>query len=239
MIRSNRLAPLALLVAAIAGCSGDGSDTPTSEIIPAFSIVGSGTQVQAFARLSSENFASIRLPSEDALRVITPAQTRTMEFAVDPFNSEYYTTQLSAIDADQPVSFSLERGSETDAPNSVVQMPFAAQLNTPAPDALVFTGSELEITWDQFAGDDVITVVLQPAECPGTAFSQAVTGDPGTLTITVPATILPSFPILGACAVDVRLERQRTGTLDPAYAAGGTIFARRFDSHRIFVSSPD
>ncbi len=239
MTCSVRPLSLLVLVAGLAGCSGDGSDTPTSELIPAFSIIGSGTQVQAFARLSSENFPSIRLPEEDAIRVVTPAQTRTMEFAIDPFNSEYYTTQLSAIDADQPVAFSLERSDGANAPNSVVAMPFIARLDAPAENAVAFTGSTLEINWEQFTGADVVTIVLQPVECPGTAFTQTLTGDPGTLTITVPATILPTFPILGACAVDVRLERQRTGTLDPAYAAGGTIFARRFDSHRIFVSGPD
>ncbi len=239
MNRPVRRAFLVALTAFLAGCSGDGSDTPTNEIIPDFSIIGSGSQVQAFARLSSENFPSIRLPSEDALRVITPSQTRMMEFAIDPFSSEYYTTQLTSVDPDQPVNFSLDRGDGTDAPNSVVDMPFQARLNAPSEDAIVFTGATLDIAWEQFEGADVLTVVLQPVECPGTAFIQTVTGDPGMLTITVPPSILPSFPILGACGVDVRLERQRAGTLDPAYAAGGTIFARRFDSRRIFIAPPE
>lgn len=235
--RTRRLRCLA--VALLAACASDGSDTPTADFVPAFSIIGSGASVQVFARLSTEDFPSVRLSNDDALRVTAGTQSRQLEFAVDPFNAEYYTTQLGAVDADAPVTFSLERADGDDAPNSTVGMPFPATLSQPSSNALFFVGDAMEVAWQQFAGGDVVTVVLEPLDCPGTTYHETLTGDPGSVTITIPASLLPNVPILGSCTIAVRIERQRNGTLDPAFRNGGSIFARRFDSRNVNVAQAE
>lgn len=227
------------------GCSGGISGAPTSELIPDMRIIASGTQTLVFAQYGTVEVSHIRLADEDTVRVVTGAQDRVLGFSVDPVNGQFYSSTLSPVDEGQLITFSLVREEESPAPSSTVSMPGAANITDPANNSLYFTGSEVTVTWTPSGTSDDITIVLVPTDCNvgGSlmpALSYPIAGDPGTATLPIDRALLrPGFPSTGTCSIDLRLQRQQTGTVDPAFASGGIVFARRIGVRDILVTLPD
>jgi len=247
MIRSNQcpaLLPTLLLGVALAGCSdGGGASTPTSQLTPEYSISASPNTVTfVFGRLEAEGFASVRLSDNDALVVSASGQQKEMRWTVDPLGGGYYSGSLSQLDPGALITIALSRKDGGGAPSSVVTMPEAVDLTAPAAGAIKTAGEDLLVTWMPSGTTDEMQIVMRSAQCTrpgaGSAVTTAVVGDPGSATVLVDPQLLPSLASGELCEVDVQVQRVRHGTLDPAYAAGGSILARQLDMARIVVLQP-
>lgn len=65
-----------------------------------------------------------------------------------------------------------------------------------------------------------------------------VVGDPGTATVFVSDQLLPPLNPGEGCSVDVMVERANSGTVDDAFADGGSIMGRQVDAVRIRMLQP-
>lgn len=237
-----RWVPLALAaVLMLPGCSdSEGGDTETSDLIPDFRVIANPSGTLAFARLESSTLLNVRLPDADDLRVTAGDQDKLMGYAVDPVNGSYYTTTLVTPDAGQDIVFSVERDGAANAPNSHVSMPTPIQLTAPSVGTVIATGTQVNVSWSPSGLADEVTIVMTTTSCSGggstAPHGTLITGDPGTAAVAVPPSILPlSLPFGGSCAVNLRVERTRYGTPDPAFASGGSVIARQVDVRQVFV----
>jgi hypothetical protein len=84
--------------------------------------------------------------------------------------------------------------------------------------------------------------VMRAVQCTrsgaGSTITTTVVGDPGSATVSVDPSLLPPLASGEQCEVDVQVQRVSDGTVDPAFADGGTFQARQLDAVRIVVLEP-
>jgi hypothetical protein len=236
--------PTLLLVQLLAGCSDStGGSTPTSEITPSFSISGTPNRITfVVGRLSTDGFASIRLPDNDAITVTASGQEKLMRWTVDPLGGGFYTSSLTELAPESEIVISLARGDGGNAPVSSVTMPPPVAITAPAAGASKLAGETLLVTWTPSGTSDQVQILMRSVVCSrpgaGTTTTTAVVGDPGSASVLIDPDLLPALASGESCDVDVQVQRLRLGTVDPAYATGGSIVARQLDAVRIEVLQP-
>ncbi len=237
--------PTVLLLSALVACSDStGGSTPTNKLTPNFVVTEAfGGTTLVFGQLESDAFASVRLPEEDEMVATAQGQAKPMRWTVDPVGGGFYSASLSQVDPGTNVTIVLTRHSDASAPASIVRMPETLEETAPVVGQVATSGTNLIVAWTPSGLADPINIVLRSVVCDepgaGTTFSIPVDGDPGSQTITLDQSLLPNGMTSGeSCEVDVRVQRTVTGTVDPAYAAGGSIIARATDVARIVVVQP-
>lgn len=233
-----------LLAGGLSGCSDStGGSTPTSQIVPQFAVSSLPSSVTiAFGQLQAEGFASIRLPDDDELRVSAAGQEKAMRWTVDPLGGGYYSASLSELAAGSSVTISLLRGDGANAPASTVTMPEAVNVTAPQPDTVFVTNNNLTVKWTPSGSSSAMAVRIRTISCdrPGAGQEDVtpVVGDPGTATVFVSDQLLPPLNPGEGCSVDVMVERANSGTVDDAFADGGSIMGRQVDAVRIRMLQP-
>lgn len=236
--------PTVMLVAGLAACSdGTGGSTPTSGLIPDFSISASANTITfVIGSFAADQFASVRLPDSDVLTVTAAGQAKPMRWSLGPLGSGYYAASLTQLDPGTVITIALSRGDGGNAPNSQVTMPESVNLTAPGAGARAVAGNALEISWSPSGTSDQMQVVLRSVECTragaGATQTTPVVGDPGTVSVVIDPGLLPPMNPGEQCDVDVQVQRATQGVLDPAYAAGGVMQARQLDEVRIVVIQP-
>lgn len=232
-----------LLVSGLAACSdGTGGSTPTSELIPHFSVSAAPNSITfVFGRLQTEGFASVRLPDAAALIASAAGQVKQMRWTIDPVGGGQYASSLTQLDGGTVITISLSRG-DGDAPNSQVTMPEPLAVTAPLAGASVTAGDALLVTWAPSGTPDEMQVVMRTVQCTrpgaGNTTTSTLADDPGSATVQVDPSLLPPLASGEQCEVDVQVQRVSEGTVDPAFAAGGTFQARQLDLVRIVVLQP-
>ena len=236
--------PTVLLVTGLAACSDStGGSTPTSEISPHFSVSAAPNSITfVFGRLEAQGFASVRLPDNDALIATAAGQVKQMRWTVDPRGGGQYASSLTQLDAGTVITISLSRGDGGDAPTSQVTMPAALSVTAPLAGVSVTAGDNLLVAWAPSGMLDQVQVVMRAVQCTrsgaGNTITTTVVGDPGSATVSVDPSLLPPLASGEQCEVDVEVQRVSYGTVDPAFADGGTFQARQLDAVGIVVLEP-
>jgi len=233
-----------LLVSGLAACSDStGGSTPTSELTPHFSVSAAPNSITfVFGRLQAEGFASVRLPDDDALIATAAGQVKQMRWTIDPVGGGQYASSLTQLDGGTVITISLSRGNDGDAPNSQATMPEPLEVTAPVAGQSVTAGDALLVTWAPSGTPDEMQVVMRTVQCTrpgaGNTTTSTLVDDPGSATLQVDPSLLPPLASGEQCEVDVQVQRVSEGTVDPAYAAGGTFQARQLDLVRIVVLQP-
>jgi len=233
-----------MLVAGLVACSDStGGSTPTSEITPDFIISASPNNLTiVLGQLKAAEFASVRLPDDDALIVSAAGQEKLLRWTLVAQGGGLYSASLTELDPGTVITIALTRGDGGNAPNSQVTMPVPIDLAAPVAGALATAGTNLVVAWTPSGTPDEIRILLRTVLCsrPGAGTTQTATvvGDPGSATVFIEPDLLPPLNPGEQCDVDVQVQRTRFGTVDPAYAAGGTILARQVDAATIVVRQP-
>ena len=236
--------PTVILAAGVAACSDDtGGSTPTSQLVPDFSISAAPNTITfVIGEFAADQFSSVRLPDGDALSVSAAGQDKPMRWSLSPLGSGYYAASLTELDPGTTITIALSRTDGGNAPDSHVTMPEPLVLTAPEAGLIESAGNSLEVNWSPSGTADQIKVVLRSVVCtrPGAGAVQTVSvvGDPGTATVTINPGLLPPLNPGEQCEVGVQVQRVRLGTVDPAFAAGGAIQARQLDEVRIVVLQP-
>ncbi len=195
-----------------------------------------------FGRLEAEAFASVRLPDNEALVVSAGGQSKQMRWTVEPRGGGQYAASLSQLDEGTLITVALERGDGNDAANLQVTMPLEVDITEPLEGQTVTAGDNLLVNWAPSGTAEQMQVILRTVECtrPGAGSSITYTevGDAGTATVLVDPDILPPLATGEQCLVDVQVQRVAYGTVDPAFADGGSILARQVDVVQIVVLQP-
>jgi hypothetical protein len=236
--------PTVLLVAGLAACSdGTGGSTPTSSITPDFTISASPNSITfVLGQLKADQVASVRLPDDDALTVSAAGQEKLLRWTLGAQGGGLYSASLTELDPGTVITIALTRGDGGNAPNSQVTMPLPIDLTAPVTGALATAGTNLSVAWTPSGTPDEIRILLRTVLCsrPGAGTTQTATvvGDPGNATVFIEPDLLPLLNPGEQCDVDVQVQRVRHGTVDAAYAAGGTIQAQQADKVTIVVRKP-
>lgn len=236
--------PTVMLAAGVAACSdGTGGSTPTSGLVPDFSISAAPNTITfVIGQFAADQFTSVRLPDGDALSVSAAGQDKPMRWSLSPLGSGYYAASLTELDPGTTITIALTRADGGNAPNSNVTMPTPLVVTEPEAGLIEIAGNNLEVSWSPSGTADQMKVVLRSVVCtrPGAGAVQTVSvvGDPGTATVLIDPGLLPPLNPGEQCEVGVQVQRVRMGTVDPAFAAGGVIQARQLDEVRIVVLQP-
>ena len=236
--------PTVLLLAGAGACSDStGGSTATSAITPDFSVSASPNNLTiVLGQLQAAEFASVRLPDDDALTVSAAGQEKLLRWTLGALGGGLYSASLTELDPGALITIALTRGDGGNAPNSQVTMPLPIDLTAPVSGALATAGTNLVVGWTPSGTPDEIRILLRTVLCsrPGAGTTQTATvvGDPGSATVFIEPDLLPPLNPGEQCDVDVQVQRTRFGTVDPAYAAGGTILARQVDAATIVVRQP-
>ena len=197
--RFRRLAamPTVMLAAGLAACSdGTGGSTPTSQIVPDFSISAAPNTITfVIGQFAADQFSSIHLPDNDVLSVSAAGQDKPMRWSLSPLGSGYYAASLTQLDPGTTITIALTRSDGGNAPDSQVTMPEPLALTAPAEGIIESAGNNLEVSWNPSGTADQMQVVLRSVRCtrPGAGATQtvAVVGDPGSATVLIDPELLP------------------------------------------------
>lgn len=216
----------AAALALLAGCESiESTDVLTSAIYADLSATSDGTSTHALAVLRTGGATSntfVNLEGDDVLTVTAEGETQEL--------LESYVGDIYAYDADFDLSaqdtefvFSLDRSVDAGAPDSRCSLPAPFEPTAPAAGEVYSRGQQdLTVSWTPSGEADEMRIVVK-----GDCLWQhvvAVDGDPGTAVI--PAGTLDSLneDDPQSCDATVTVQRLRFGTLDAAFAQGGTIY---------------
>lgn len=229
----------AVLALSITACaeSVESDDVLTDGIYADLSAVATEDGMRVTATLLVGGAASntyVRLTGDDALTASADGETRMLT-AQGSGAIVHYATDLAANTEDTEVVFRFERTIDDGAPDSRCNVPAAFSITAPSDgDVVSRAGDDLVITWTPSNQDDTLRL-----EVDGDCIEDiTVTLDDDTGSHTIPAGTIESLrDPPEACQTEVRLSRERSGTLDPAFGEGGSVICSQ---HRVttFRSDP-
>lgn len=223
---SSTLAAAAALTLSVSGCaeSVESDDVLTDGIYAILRAVATdddglrATAILLVGGAGSNTY--VMLTGDDALTATADGETSRL-IAQNLGDIYQYNGELAANAVDTEVVFRFERTIDDGAPDSRCTMPAAFEITAPV-DGDVFSRAEddLVITWTPGSDDDPLQL-----EVDGSCIQDlVVTIDEDTGSHTIPAGTIESFAEPAeACEITIRLSRERSGTLDPAFGEGGRV----------------
>jgi hypothetical protein len=216
----------AVLALALFGCTDVSSTSlKTSGIHAYLGVTGtaSGSGV-ASAELTVEGntLAFVELKSGDSVTATEQSTTKTLSEESLLGVISYSATFDDAGAEGTSYTLALNRSSDTSAPHTVVTLPAVFNVTAPTGASLTYSraNDDIVVTYDHSGLGDAMSYTIDgPCINP---VSQAISGDPGTFTVSK-----GSISLLGSsstsCQATLTVLRTRNGTLDPAFS-GGTAF---------------
>jgi len=166
---------------------------------------------------SSNTF--IELDSGDSLEASDGISTE--ELGHSSFGSIHsYSESFDTTDADTEFTINLKRELETSAPSSVATLPADFSFTAPADNTTHSRQDPLTISWDASAESSDTMAIEANGSCVF-SINAEVPFNVGSYTIDP-----DEFESIGAedtaesCELEIDLQRQKAGTLDPAYGSG-------------------
>lgn len=222
---TSTLAAAAALALSVSACaeSVESNDVLTDGIYAELRAASTedGTSVTATLLVGgADSNTFVRLTGDDALTATAGSETRTLA-SRNLGDRYFYTTDLEASTGDTEVIFRFERTIDDGAPDSRCTMPAAVAITGPTGDAAVSRAdSDLVITWTPGDADDTLQLDIE-GDC---IQGYGTTLDDSAGTHTLPAgTLVSASDLPAACQSTIRLTRQRSGMLDPAFGEGGSV----------------
>jgi hypothetical protein len=230
----------ALLGAPGLGCATTNSATlATNQIKPLVTLHATTAQSTAQINITlaqTGSWSHVQLAPGDTLTA-TAKDGQAVPFSYDGTLQLYTAHVVDAADG-SPVTIAFTRATGTPAPGTTVAAPPPIALTAPAAGAQVAYGggsATLSMAWSNpVAG---ATVHFFPSPCNGVAGStqDMNAGDNGAFALAVRNLLVGAPPAGGQC-VHIAIGRDAQGTLDPAFAPGGTINASREDGVDVNVT---
>jgi hypothetical protein len=230
------VASFAFLVGACATTSSAGKDT--SSFKPYFHVTvdtqDNSTLIDAIMG-QEDDLTNIQLANGDSITATTDKDP-TLNLSYDGTLQEYNTT-LNATDR-KTVTYVLKRTSGASAPSSVAPLPDAVALTAPTAMAKVSAASgNISLKWGNTVMGATMHFFAYPCGSAAAATSNDQTGmDMGSFTFPVSAIVSAAPTAAGQC-IEIRIQRDVNGTLDPAFAKDATIFATRYDYVQILLTN--
>ncbi|HEY3235681.1 MAG TPA: hypothetical protein VGJ84_13270, partial [Polyangiaceae bacterium] len=189
------------------------SDLKTSGIdaemsVTATSQTASKVEVTMYPGGDNDPFNTVKLSGGDQL--FATAGGVKKQLVGGPTYSN--TFEVGAKDAEFVVS--LDRTSDTDAPNSKGTLPAPFDLGALSKTSFLRT-EPVTITWSPSGTADTMYMVVQ-GDCIMGGTSISITGDPGTATLPANKLQPVDSQMPGTCTAKVTLKRGRPGVADPA-----------------------
>jgi hypothetical protein len=215
----------ATLALSLSGCaeSVESDDVLTDGIYADLRAVASedGMRVTVTLLVGGEDSNTyVKLTGDDSLTATADGETRTLT----PWrlgDRYHYSADLAANTVDTEVVFRFERTIDDGAPDSRCTVPAAIEITAPVDgDVASRAEDDLVITWTPSPDDDTLFLELQGDCIQGTSLS--LDDDTGSHTIPAGTLVSQSDPP-AACQTEIRLSRERSGTLDPAFGEGGRV----------------
>ena len=219
------------------GCQqADSSDIATNAMFADFTVV---TGNQATSDIEAElkvggQFSNIfvHLSNGDTLLASAGGQTQVMREQTDLFGKVWYTATFNVGDQEGILfNITFDRNDGVDAPNSNVTLPSPFVFDQPiADDTFSWQTDTMTVSWTPgLAGDRdefrFAGVCVVPDPDSGTvrrtiSTTISLAGDQGNTSIFLP-NLIPPNSICGANNFEIKIERMRNGSVDPAYGEGG------------------
>lgn len=225
-----------LLCCGVFGCTQNvaSTDVRTSEIFPEIEAVADGsgrTRVEVRLKIGGEDSnRHLELAGEDRLEATAGGVTRRLGAS----SSLRYTASFDVDGAGTEIAVAFLRGeAEESAPRSVAVLPPPFELALDVAEASR-TLSAVPFRWSPSTDDGDLYWYL---EGPCVLDRDGFTSDDGMHALS--ADEVESLPVDAneTCPVELRLERSREGSVDPAFSAGGASFGRQRRT-QTFLSTP-
>jgi hypothetical protein len=200
------------------------ADIATAGISAQMTVVADGSgQTTATTQLNVDDNSSdfVALNAGDTLVANADGQSQLMTSQMILFgNISYVATFASASAPGTSYRIAFDRSGGVSAPTSTCTIPEPFTIASPSAGASFSrTKDDVRVTYGPSGTSDTIAYSLS-GSCIESETGVPVTGDPGTFT-TPHGTI--QVGDLSSCTITVQIERIRTGMLDPAFGAVGTI----------------
>ena len=226
------LLPAALLAF---GCteSVESTDVKTTGIYPEIEVVADGSgssDVTVYLKVGgNDSNTFLDLKGDDTLEVTVDGDTKTMDQSGDGYRASF------AVDAEgTEFTIAFLRGEDDDdAPASTVLMPAPFEMMLGATE-VSRSADDLEYTWDPPVDGGNLSWSLN-GSC--VKINTGSTPDDGTNTIAAGDIETFEADMDKTCTVDLNLEREQSGDIDPAFTEGGSIVAKHVRSDS-FTSAP-
>jgi hypothetical protein len=178
------------------------------------------TKVEVILRAGAENSTTyVELETGDSLEATDGTDTNILghsSFGV--FHS--YNATFSTTDPDTEFTISLLRESETEAPLSIAELTEDFTLTTPADGAVHSRQEPLIISWEAENPDNETLYLEASGTCVFSITKELSLSD-GSYTInSSDFDSINEEEAQESCQFDIKLERRKTGSLDPAFGSG-------------------
>jgi hypothetical protein len=208
---------------ALLGCSAiESSDLLTSGMYADVVVTADGegtSDVTATLRAGGAlSTTFVELTGDDVLTATLLEETVEMnEISLGNLNS--FVAEFQSAEPGVDYVIALERSLDEGAPNTVIQLPAAFDIDAPTITEFARSTEDLTVTWTPADSGENMRVTVD-----GDCFLLRIdelSGDPGTWTLEG-----GSLEDTGAestnCEADITIERRLTGNLDPNYGEGGS-----------------
>lgn len=224
---------LALAAAAIAGCGDSAavdSETVGSQglwVAVRFEAFGNGsTGVNVDLNEGGRSGNSVRLTANERLEVNANGMLVVLEEDEDFLDIDYEGS-VPTDASNTLLTLSLFRADGSVNDRTRVNLPNPFTITSPADSQAVTAGEFVDVRWSPAAGGTIAVAVM--TQCSGfTRVDYFDEPDDGSYTIdtaALPGIQDPAVPRENGCTLTVDLTRERRGTLDPAFRAGGFVSA--------------
>ncbi len=224
---------MSVILTATGGCGN--STTVDSEVVETrriwagvrFEARGNGvTRVNVELNEGSSSGNNLQLSANERLEVDANGMIVVLEEDQDIFDVDYEGT--IAIDtSNTPLVLTLYRADGSVLDGTRVDLPSILQITAPAPNRRMRVGEVFDLTWTPAVGGSIeLTTITQ---CSGVTRADFLdVSDTGSYTIdtgSLPGLLDPAVNQANGCLLTLDLDRQRRGTLDPAFRGGGFVTA--------------
>ncbi|MEL7312248.1 MAG: hypothetical protein AAFN07_12095 [Pseudomonadota bacterium] len=226
----------------MSGCGGDGVDSETLEteqlwIGTTFEAMGGGsTVVNVEINEGGSSGANVRLGANERLEASANGLVVVLQEDEDAFDIDYEGRIDTDADATAlTLSFFRADGSVNSATRATLPAPFTVL--QPINDQAVRVGDLLNIQWSPAVSGGTIrldTLAICSGFSRGEFRDVADNGNFIFNTGAIPGINDPEIPRNNDCRFTVTLTRDSTGTVDPAFRAGG--FVRAFQERQVVMS---
>jgi hypothetical protein len=215
---------LLVLLAAAVGCGActnlASSDLKTAGMSATMTVTLATVQINV-----DDNITDIvTLSPGDTLFATAGSDTQTMSESDDLLNDVSYVATFSGESAPGTLyTVAFRRNQDQSAPRSSCTLPAPFSITAPSPSATFSrAGDDITVTYGGAGSSDAIRYSVS-GDCVASAY-EAVPSDTGTLVIprgTLALTNGAGASNGGTCQATLTLTRSRSGSVDPAFGAGG------------------